>query len=134
MGELITMFVDYLKSEVLPLWDPLFFFVVILGATFVLKIIEKNGVELSKSNKFWIVFIFATIASFTYISLAKFSGKLTDPQYVLFRNFLNYVAAIMFYHIVIKTSVRLFRFGVEWGSATLNRRLQKNEKRRTKHD
>lgn len=133
MGELITMFVDYLRSEVLPLWDPLFFFVVILGATFVLKIIEKNGIELSKSNKFWIVFIFATIASFAYISLAKFSGKLTDPQYALFRNFLNYVAAIMFYHIIIKTSVRLFRFGVEWGSATLNRRLQKNEKRRTKH-
>ncbi|MCW7475550.1 hypothetical protein [Leptospira levettii] len=133
MGELITMCVDYFRSEVLPLWDPLFFFVVILGATFVLKIFEKNGVYLSKSNKFWTVFTFATIASVVYISLGRYSGKLADPQYALFRNFLNYVAAILFYHIIIKTSVKLFKFGVEWGNKKLNQQTANNEKRRPNH-
>lgn len=133
MGELLTMLIEFARSEVLPLWDPLFFFVVILGATFVLKIIEKNGTSLSKREKFWIVFAFATFASFIYILLGRYSGKFTDPQYVLFRNFLNYVAAILFYHVIIKTSLKLFRFGVEWGNNKLKRQSNKNDNRRNSH-
>lgn len=136
MGELKTMLLEYGRTEVLPLWDPLFFFVVILGATFVLKIIEKNGFSLTKKEKFWVVFVFATVASFVYILLAKYSGKLTDPQYALFRNFLNYVAAILFYHMIIKTSLKLFRFGWEWGSNTLKKQLVKSAEKKSKrgHD
>ncbi|TGM21977.1 hypothetical protein [Leptospira meyeri] len=134
MGELLSMFFGYVEREVFPLWDPLFFFVVILGATFVLKIISMNGIELSKKEKFWTVFVFATIASFIYILLGRFSGKLADPQYALFRNFLNYVAAIMFYHIIIKTSVKVFWFGVRWGSNTLDKQLAKSAEKKSKRD
>lgn len=137
MGELLTMLIEFARSELLPLWDPLFFFVVILGATFVLKIIVKNGVSLSKREKFWIVFTFATVASFIYILLGRYSGKLVDPQYALFRNFLNYVAAILFYHTIIKTSLKLFRFGIEWSNNKLSRLVANKstkEPRKSHHD
>ncbi|TGM35678.1 hypothetical protein EHQ75_15935 [Leptospira levettii] len=134
MGELITMFFGYAERELLPLWDPLFFFVVILGATFVLKIIEKNGISLTGKEKFWVVFTFATVASFVYILLGQYSGKLTDPQYALFRNFLNYVAAILFYHVIIKTSLKLFRFGMDWGRNILTRQLTKSSVKKTRED
>lgn len=128
------MLLEYGRSEVLPLWDPLFFFVVILGATFVLKIIEKNGFSLTGKEKFWVVFTFATVASFLYLLLGQYSGKITDPQYVLFRNFLNYVAAILFYHAIIKTSLKLLRFGWEWGSNTLDKQLAKSAEKKARRD
>lgn len=137
MGELFTMLIEFARCEVLPLWDPLFFFVVILGATFVLKIIEKNVTSLTKKEKFWVVFTFATVASFTYILLGRYSGKLVDPQYALFRNFLNYVAAILFYHTIIKTSLKLFRIGIEWSNNKLSRLVadkSAKEQRKNNHD
>jgi len=103
MEELKTLGIEILRDIVLPLFDLLYIGIVISGSTLMFRLFPVLGK--TKLGKFRAVFVFATIISIGYTTLHV---NLADPGYMLGKNLFNYFVAILIYHAVIKTIVKLW--------------------------
>jgi len=108
MEQLFGILNDFFRDQFLPIIDPLYILVVLVGASLLLRVFEKYAIV--KHNKFQIVFFFATIASFFYVGLDAILGRLDDAKAMLFRNFINYGLSILLYHTIIKTLIKVWDF------------------------
>lgn len=106
MEESFALGLDFLKNDVKPLFDLLYIGIVVSGSTLMFKLFPKLGK--TKMGKFRSVFVFATIISIMDIALLVHRDGFIDPEIRLGKNLFNYFNAVLFYHAIVKTTVKLW--------------------------